>query len=369
VVFALGKPSTSPESAALRRLLSERPDLIQNKKVIVFAMNAPYYLDATDITKITAYFALYSKGKGMAEVAARLLYQEISALGDSPVSIEGIGYDLIEATAPDETQIIPISVQRILFTQALEGTETPVVTEERETLEPTPAVVYQAGDLLDLRAGPIMDRNGHPVPDNTPVTFGITILTEGETITRQVNAATRLGLASASYSIEEEGALEITASSGEPAARSEPARFEVIGINPEGLALQATQTAQAQLLATASAQPRETEVAEVPEPELLRAGPVEWLLSTLVSTLSGYFVYQAGSSLGQRRWAVRWGLTTFIGGLMVGSYLAFNLAGSEALLVAGGVWGVVLSALTGCALGWLAGWGWQRLQEKRRIKP
>ena len=369
VVFALGKPSTSPESAALRRLLSERPDLIQNKKVIVFAMNAPYYLDATDITKITAYFALYSKGKGMAEVAARLLYQEISALGDSPVSIEGIGYDLIEATAPDETQIIPISVQRNLFTQALEVTETPIVTEERETLEPTPAVVYQAGDLLDLQAGPIMDRNGHLVPDNTPVTFGITIVTEGATITRQINAATRLGLASASYSIEEEGALEITASSGEPAARAEPARFEVIGINPEGLALQATQTAQAQLMATASAQPRETEVAEVPEPELLRAGPVEWLLSTLVSTLSGYFVYQAGSSLGQRRWAVRWGLTTFIGGLMVGSYLAFNLSGSEALLVAGGVWGVVLSALTGCALGWLAGWAWQKLQEKRRIKP
>ena len=368
VIFALGKQSSRPESTALRRLLSERPDLIQNKKVIVFAMNAPYYLDATDITKITAYYALYSKGKGMAEVAARLLFQELSGPGDSPVSIEGIGYDLIEATAPDETQVIPITVQRMLPAPTAEVTETSAATEGQETVEATPAAVYQAGDLLGLQAGPIADRNGHVVPDNTPVIFGITIVTESETLTRQISAATRLGLAATSYSIEEEGSLEITASSGEPAARSEPARFDVIGINLEGLALQATQTAQAQLLATASAQPPATPEAEVIPPEPIRAGPVEWFLSTLVSTLAGYFAFQTGSSLGQRRWAVRWGLTTLIGGLVIGSYLAFNLPGSEALLLFGGVWAVVLSALAGCGFGWLAGWAWQELPGKRRGK-
>lgn len=368
VVFALGKPSTRPESSALRRLLSERPDLIQNKKIIIFAMNAPYYLDATDITKVTAYYALYSKGKGIAEVAARLLFQELSGPGDSPVSIEGIGYDLIEATAPDETQIIPLSVERTQPAPPLEVTETAAPTAGQETVEAAPAAVFQAGDLLSLLAGPILDRNGHLVPDNTPVTFEITIASEGAALTRQISATTRLGLASGGYSIEEEGNLEIIASSGQPAARSEPARFDVIGINPEGLALQATQTAQAQLLATASAQPLETPVVEIPEPEPRRAGPVEWFLSTLVSGLAGYFAYQTGSSLGQRRWAVRGGLTTFIGGLVIGSYLAFDLPGSEGLLVLGGAWGVVLTALAGCGLGWLAGWAWQTLPGRGRSK-
>ncbi len=62
VVFgALDITSDRPESQALRQLLAERYDLLRNKRVIVFAFNAPYYLDATDISKLTAYYGLYSK--------------------------------------------------------------------------------------------------------------------------------------------------------------------------------------------------------------------------------------------------------------------------------------------------------------------
>ncbi|MEX2144366.1 MAG: glycoside hydrolase family 3 N-terminal domain-containing protein [Anaerolineales bacterium] len=370
VVFALGKQSNRPETAALRRLLSERPDLIQNKKVIVFAMNAPYYLDATDITKITAYYALYTKGQGVAQVAARLLFQEISAPGDSPVSIEGIGYDLIEATSPDETQTIPMRVERIFSLSIEEAIASQTVAPEVQvTLAPTATPVYRAGDLLSMQTGPILDHNGNIVPDNTPVTFNISIVTEGTTLTRQISATTRQGLAAGSYSIEEEGILDIIASSGDPAARSATLRFDVIGINPEGLALQATQTAQAELSATAAVQPTQGTVFVEPEPEPVRAGVVEWFLSTLVSALAGYFAYQAGSRLDRKRWAVRWGLTTLIGGLAVGSYLSFDLPGSQALLANGGTWGVVLSALAGAGLGWLAGWVWRESMGKRRAKP
>ncbi|MEX1248079.1 MAG: glycoside hydrolase family 3 N-terminal domain-containing protein [Anaerolineales bacterium] len=356
VVFALGRDDGSPESAALRRLLSERPDMIQNKRVIVFALNAPYFLDATDITKITAYYGLYSKQQGIAEVAARLLYQEISMPGNSPVSIEGIGYELIEATSPDETQVIPIGVQRILPASI----ETPGPTSEA-TAEPTPIPTYQAGDLLSLQAGPIIDHNGHTVPDSTPVTFGITIVSEGTTLTRQVNATTRNGMALASYSIEEEGSLQILASSGEPPASSEALRFDVIGINPEGLALQATQTAQAQSLATAAAAPETTPTpfaaTEQPE-EPKRANLVDWFLITMVSVVAGAFAYQVGLNMRKVRWAVRWGLTTFIGGLLVGSYLALDLPGSHEVFSFSGEWGVVISVLTGAGLGWLVGWLW-----------
>jgi beta-N-acetylhexosaminidase len=66
-----------PESYALRRFLSERPDLSRDKRVIAFAANAPYYLDATDISKLTAIYGLYSKTPAFVDVAARLLFKEI----------------------------------------------------------------------------------------------------------------------------------------------------------------------------------------------------------------------------------------------------------------------------------------------------
>ena len=111
VVFgALDYSNDRPESQALRRLLSERPDLLRNKRVVVFAINAPYYLDATDISKITAYYGLYSKVTPFAEVAAKVLFQELTPSGALPVSVPGIGYDLISATKPDPTQVISLSL-------------------------------------------------------------------------------------------------------------------------------------------------------------------------------------------------------------------------------------------------------------------
>ena len=367
VVFAVMKQDARPESTALRRLLSERPDLIQNKKVIVFAMNAPYYLDATDITKISAYYGLYSKEQGMTQVAARLLFQELSAPGVSPVSVEGIGYDLIEAIAPDASQVIPLEVQLADLSAA--ATETP--TSEQDTPEPTQIPTFQAGDLLTVQAGPVLDNNGHIVPDNTPVTFGISIATEGEPINRQINASTHQGIAEGSYSIEDEGTLVVIATSGEPPASSESLQFEVAGINPEGLALQATQTAQAQFIATASAAPPPTaEGGGEPQEELPpQAGFVEWILTTLISLMAASFAFQAGQNIGEMRWAVRWALTTLVGGLVVGSYLAFNLPGSKAILTLGGEWGVVLFAVVGAALGWATGLAWRQAIQSRPAKP
>lgn len=369
VVFALGKDDGSPDASALRRLLSERPDLIQNKRVVVFALNAPYFLDATDITKINAYYGLYTQQEGIAQVAARLLYQEIGTPGDSPVSIEGIGYDLIDATAPDELQIIPLQVQRIL-PAAPEATAEPTT---EATSQPTAVPTYQAGDVLSMQAGPIYDHNGHTVPDNTPVSFDLVLTTDGAPLTRQINATTRDGVATATYSIEEEGILQIVANSGDPVASSQALQFEVTGINPEGLALQATQTAQAQIQATAAALPPATsappiEQGPVPEaPE--QAGLVDWLLVTMISVVAAAFAYQVGANQKRVRWAVRWALTTFIGGLVVGSYLALDLPGTAAVLSFAGEWGVVLSVLVGSSAGWLVGYLWREQTRKPKSDP
>lgn len=364
VVALLREDANRAESMAFRRLLSERPDLLQNKKVIVFAMNAPYYLDATDITKITAYYGLYSKNQQMAEVAARLLYQELGTPGDSPISVEGISYNIIEATAPDPVQDIPIEVVRIL---PVVGETAIPPTEAQVTAQATALQTFQRGDLLSLYAGPIVDRNGHIVPDNTPVSFWINLTIEGTTLTRQVAAVAHNGTAQANYSIEAEGSLEIRASSGEPGALSQTLHFDVAGINPEGLAFQATQTAQA-LLETTQSAPAPTQAAEEGAPEAVRTGLTDWFLIVLISSVSSLFVYQLTTTLSQVRWAIRWGLTTIIGGLGIGTYLSLDLPGTQTILMFSGEWGVVLFVLLGCGLGWLAGWAWREYSRRQRTK-
>ncbi|MCW5877144.1 MAG: hypothetical protein KIS85_09750, partial [Anaerolineales bacterium] len=115
--------------------------------------------------------------------------------------------------------------------------------------------------------------------------------------------------------------------------------------------------------------PPPTQVAPVEELPPPRAGLVEWFLTTLISLLAAVFAYQTGMNTTRPRWAARYGLCALIGGLLVGSYLAFDLPGSQAMLSLSGEWGVVFCALLGAALGWLAGWLWQQLASRKRAKP
>jgi beta-N-acetylhexosaminidase len=62
IVFAMDTVTNDvPASLALRQFLDLRPDLLQGKHLIVFALSEPYALDATDISKLSAYYALYSR--------------------------------------------------------------------------------------------------------------------------------------------------------------------------------------------------------------------------------------------------------------------------------------------------------------------
>ena len=109
IVFSILNVNTSdPTSYAMRDFLNARPDLIQGKHVIAFALNAPYFLDATEISKLTAFYGLYSRSPKFIEVAARLLFHEIQPTGNLPVSVPGVGYDLKFTTLPDPDQTIQI---------------------------------------------------------------------------------------------------------------------------------------------------------------------------------------------------------------------------------------------------------------------
>ena len=92
-----------PSSAALRRILAERPELLSEKKVIVFALDSPIYLDATEISKVTAYYGCLAR-RLLLDVAARVLMQEYAPSGALPISLNAVGYDLSIVTAPNQTR-------------------------------------------------------------------------------------------------------------------------------------------------------------------------------------------------------------------------------------------------------------------------
>jgi beta-N-acetylhexosaminidase len=341
-----------PASQALQRFLSERPDLIQEKKSIVFAVEAPYYLDATDISKLTAYYGLYSKQPQFIEIAVRLLFKELTAPGASPVSVPGIGYNLTEALSPDPSQIFGLSIQ-------LSGQESPPGTETPED-EPLPD--FQQGDAIIIETGIISDYNGNPVPDTTPVQFSITLTaTDGNTTQREANAFTTNGIARTSYNLDAPGTLEILASSGDPPALSETIQIVAAETEESGIIVVITQTPPASATDSASAIPTPFPGEEPSSISTDKTTLGDWLLTLLVTGFISLFAYQAGAVAGEIRWGVRRSLTTLIGGLAVNLYLSFDLPGSSALILNFQIWGIVISTAIGAILGWAAGLLWQRM--------
>ncbi|HFE66088.1 MAG TPA: hypothetical protein ENJ93_02400, partial [Chloroflexi bacterium] len=83
-------------SPAIHNFLAQRPDLARNKFVIVLAHNAPYLLDSTEISQLTAYYGAYSQIDTFIDAAARALFQELPANGRPPVDVAGISYSLAE---------------------------------------------------------------------------------------------------------------------------------------------------------------------------------------------------------------------------------------------------------------------------------
>jgi beta-N-acetylhexosaminidase len=198
----------APGSDVLSAVLAERPDLVRGKKIVVFAFNAPYYLDSTDVSKVTAFYAVYSHVPAFVEVAARLLFQTIPPRGAPPVSVAAVDYDLTRATAPDPGQVIAI------YSGFPAAAGTP-------TAQPAG---LKKGDVLHLRTGAILDRNGHPVPDGTPVRFQI--LYAGDELPAVREVPSSAGTAETDITLNRTGPLQITAVS-EPALISLTLQIDV----------------------------------------------------------------------------------------------------------------------------------------------
>jgi beta-N-acetylhexosaminidase len=348
IIFSLADVSSeNPSSQALSRFLAERPDLFRQKNLVVFAFDAPYYLDATEISKLSAYYGLYSKIPQFVDTAARVLFGEIPAPGgDLPVSVSGINYDLISATSPNPEQTIELFID---VPEANLGTPVP-------TQIPQLAI----GDLIPVRTGVILDHNGHPVPDGTIVDF---ILSAGLDELAIQKETTQDGIARTTFLIEESGTIVIHARS-DPAIESNFLQFD---IPPEGVPTIEFVITQFPT-ETATSEPKGTEIisaSTTPAPPTPpgSTGLSDWLIATGVSIVIGAAIYWITTTFGLLRWGIRSGLLAIIGGLLAYMYIAIGLPGSEQLLNVPGAWGVLLVTIFGAVVGWGASYGWQKMRE------
>jgi beta-N-acetylhexosaminidase len=353
---------SEPASYALRNFLAQRPDLFRQKNLIVFAFTAPYYLDATEISKLTAYYALYSHGPNKSSIfvdmAARLLFQEMRATGVLPVSVPGVGYDLNQAVFPTVNQIITLMLDNQEQTSGETLTPTPELT-------PLPSI-FELGELIPIRTGVIIDNNGNPVPDGTIVRFTFSRL--GDTpIIQQFEALTLQGFARTTYRVENPGKWEVHAESGD-ARQSDALSFDVpapageVTVTPTNTFTPPPPTDTSTLEPTKTIPPPTATPTQTPtpivEPLPVQASINDWVVAILVSLGAAIGSYLTLSRWGRVRWAARLGLLVLIGGMLSYTYLAFDLIGSAIILEDAEAAGVIGLTLLGTILGGVATWIW-----------
>ena len=342
-------------SDALRLLLERAPEELQGKYVVAFAFDVPYELDATDLTKIDLFYALYGSQPSFVSTAARVLYQELVPEGVPPVSVPGVGYDLIEALSPDPDVKIGLEV-RSTFAGG-EGA--------------TPEAGFSVGDTIFLSTSPVLDHNGRAVPDGTPVEFSITY--PGESLSSVLQSTTTDGIAEASIRLDRTGLLTIRATS-DPARISDivqldveqgvPAFATVIAPTPAPTATSsATDTAASPTLPSGPVGSSGGAAGTGSTPLPGGAFLIGLALAGGAGALGAYALRRGGAGT---RDAARAGVLGATGSLVGFDYVALGLPGSYSLLEMNAYLALIAFCLLGGAAGFAAArewWktGWRRL--------
>ncbi|MBN1248441.1 MAG: hypothetical protein JXC32_12335, partial [Anaerolineae bacterium] len=311
-----GLVTGSEDSVALKQFLASQANVL-NAQLVVLAFGPPYELDSTEISKLDAYYTLYSTGEAFVEAGVRALFRDLVAPGDSPVDVPALNYYMPQETMPSPEQTIALYV----------------VDEAGEELTQSQKADIHIGDMINLRTGIILDRNAHVVPDGTPVQFGLNYPQEG--VQHKIAGETIDGVAQTSVTLDRAGQLDITVQS-EPAVSS--VRLELVsrddGVTITEIEPTPTQTATPtptvtpEPTPTATATPVPSKNAQLPDPPRLPAPEpsklLRWgLLSSLAVAAFG-FVWSRQLSL-KAEAAIRAALVGLVAGL--GGYDAFVAIG------------------------------------------
>ena len=373
IIFVMLKPAGDlPQSGVVRRFLAERADALRDPYLVVLAYDAPYYLDATEISKLSAYYVAYSRADPFIEATARALFGEFAPAGSPPVSVAGVNLDLLAQTSPDPLQTITLHYDIVKPLEEAEGTPEPP-EEGQPTPEPPK---LEVGDELRLHTGVIVDRNGHPVPDGTPVQFIFTYPQEAHE--SSTVATTYRGVAETAVTLDRTGQLDIS-------IQADPV--------PRTLALQITiQEGELAIIVPVTPTSRPTPVIPTPTPTPEPApvveetptptpGPVEEeeeppaedrgiglldltlaLFGVVATGGAGYYSVRLNNGLVSQ--ALRLALWCAIGGLALYLAYALGLPGISWLRERGGAWAAWWTALLGgvvpLAVAWIV-WQWRRL--------
>jgi beta-N-acetylhexosaminidase len=291
-------PVKGPNSDAVKLFLNHSLSASYDARLVVLAFNAPYYLDTTEISKLSLYLGAYSKVDPFVEAAVRALFGELVPQGAPPVDVVGINYDLTRQLAPDPDQTIPLS-----------------------QLAPAGDVAPLPPVSVRLRAGPIRDHNGNLVPDGTQVTFYAEY--SSGVYAPPISAETAGGLAEATLTLGETGPVRFRAESGE-AHRSQtvdlnisspPTETPVPSLTPS---ITPTHAPTPTSTVSPTPTPSPTPTGEMPMPVVGSVRPVDG--TDLLLAAGATLLVAAGGCLllgkrRRRRTLVRWILLATIGGM------------------------------------------------------
>ncbi|MFN8495133.1 MAG: glycoside hydrolase family 3 N-terminal domain-containing protein [Caldilineaceae bacterium] len=208
-------PEQQRNSDVVKQFLHQRSEELGDKHVVVFALNAPYFLDATEISKLTAYFGVYSKTQPFLESAVRALFRSYSPPGAPPVDVPGTRFStLAERLKPDPSAPLALHIFRGDQELALSTS-----TDAQSMLT--------ISDTIRIRVGPVSDFNGHLVHDNTLVNLQLKY--QGAELTLPLDPIPTInGYATRDITLDKSGVLLVSASS-EGAATGKPI---VLNIQP-----------------------------------------------------------------------------------------------------------------------------------------
>lgn len=339
IVFVMLDVAGDYTSLAVKRLLGDHATLLTDQKTVVLAAQAPYYLDATEMSRLTAYLGVYSKTPPFLESAVHALFRRYLPAGAPPVDVPGTRFSTLgERLLPDPAVPLGLTIEGSDGTVLARSSALPLL-DERPTVEP--------GKILRLRAGPIRDLNGNPVPDGTQVSFELRY--EGEEVGLVIEpVATRNGSAVSEVTLERSGVLRASArshaaSSGDgislvvlPPALPAPALLSpaLPSAALPSPALLSPTAAVTLALQTAPADPAELTLARSPAPDRANVLTLVIALMTLLITLSLLLIVQIRvlsrpALVKHLLWATIFGLAGYIlyavglvpGGTWLRSYL------------------------------------------------